>query len=329
MNGTLFHRMIIGLLLIGAGSLFLLKEFNLIEVDIGSLIGNLWPLVLIYFGSWGAFSQWKWGKGGSQWIWSLIPVVLGFYFLGQNFGVIEMSFGELIRLIIPIALIVIGLSFFFRPRKNSISYHNPYTHDGPLDPKSEMNPDKKSGKSPESDPEIKLSTPTPPDWTSQKQEWKQFKADHHKHYEHHVHEMIHQEIHQDIHTHFHSKHSKSSFIGDIHLGQDYWELEPLNISQFIGDTVLDLTKAQIPYGETRINVSSFIGDVKVLVPNDYEVGINAITSSFLGDTTVLDKRIGGLFKNTSAETPSFKEAEKKIRLVTSTFIGDVTVIRVG
>ena len=29
----------------------------------------------------------------------------------------------------------------------------------------------------------------------------------------------------------------------------------MNISHFIGDTVLDLTKAQIPAGETRLHIS--------------------------------------------------------------------------
>src|SRR5690606_2058578 len=39
---------------------------------------------------------------------------------------------------------------------------------------------------------------------------------------------------------------KSNFIGDLHVSQDYWELTPMNISHFIGDTELDLTRAVIP-----------------------------------------------------------------------------------
>ncbi|MBW7456755.1 cell wall-active antibiotics response protein LiaF [Paenibacillus sepulcri] len=123
--------------------------------------------------------------------------------------------------------------------------------------------------------------------------------------------------------------NRSGFIGDIYVGQDYWELKPMNISHFIGDTVLDLTKAQIPFGVTKINISSFIGDVKVFLPNDFEVGCNVISSAFIGDVAVLDRKEGGIFKNMNVETAYFQETDKKIKLVVSTFIGDVRVTKVG
>ncbi len=123
--------------------------------------------------------------------------------------------------------------------------------------------------------------------------------------------------------------NRSGFIGDIYVGQDYWELKPMNISHFIGDTVLDLTKAQILPGETRINISSFIGDVKVFLPNDFEIGVNVVSSAFIGDVAVLDRKEGGMFRNMNVETPYFHETDKKIKLVVSTFIGDVRVSKVG
>ncbi|QHW34959.1 cell wall-active antibiotics response protein [Paenibacillus rhizovicinus] len=123
--------------------------------------------------------------------------------------------------------------------------------------------------------------------------------------------------------------TRSGFIGDIYLGHDYWELKPMNISHFIGDTVLDLTKAQIPSGETVINISSFIGDVKVYLPNDYEIGVHVVSSAFVGDVAVLENKEGGIFKNIDVETPFFGETDKKIRLHVSTFIGDVRVTKVG
>ncbi len=102
-----------------------------------------------------------------------------------------------------------------------------------------------------------------------------------------------------------------------------------NISHFIGDTVLDLTKAQIPAGETRVHISSFIGDVKVFLPNDFEVGIHVVSSAFIGDVAVLDHKEGGIFKNMNIETPFYQDTDKKVTLVVSTFIGDVRVTKVG
>jgi lia operon protein LiaF len=122
---------------------------------------------------------------------------------------------------------------------------------------------------------------------------------------------------------------RSNFIGDIHLGHDYWELEPTNVSHFIGDTVIDLTKARIPYGETKLTVSSFIGDVKVFVPNDVQVEISVTASAFIGDMKVLDRHEGGLFRHMKYDTKHYNEAEKKISLTVSMFIGDVFIKRVG
>ncbi len=122
---------------------------------------------------------------------------------------------------------------------------------------------------------------------------------------------------------------RSGFIGDIHIGEDYWELKPLNISHFIGDTVLDLTKAHVPETETKIHISSFIGDVKVYVPNDYDIAVQVVSNAFIGDAKVLGQREGGIFTNVNIETPYYHEAEKRIKIIVSTFIGDVRVTKVG
>ncbi|MDO3408792.1 cell wall-active antibiotics response protein LiaF [Saccharibacillus sp. CPCC 101409] len=122
--------------------------------------------------------------------------------------------------------------------------------------------------------------------------------------------------------------SESNFIGDYYIGKEYFRLKPLNISHFIGDTVIDLTKAQIPYGTTRINISSFIGDVIVYVPNDPELGLRANSSSFIGDHDVLGHTRSGMVSGVN-ETQNYEECAKRIKLSASSFIGDVHVTVVG
>ncbi|OGX60604.1 MAG: hypothetical protein A2189_09230 [Paenibacillus sp. RIFOXYA1_FULL_44_5] len=121
----------------------------------------------------------------------------------------------------------------------------------------------------------------------------------------------------------------SSFIGDIYVGQDYWELVPTNVSIFIGDTVLDLTKATIAYGQTTINISCFIGDVKVLVPNDIELDVSVAVSSVIGDVNVFDRHESGMFRTVSIQSDQYSLAEKRIHIQMSTFIGAVQVKKVG
>ncbi|GAB6988385.1 cell wall-active antibiotics response protein LiaF [Paenibacillus pini] len=123
--------------------------------------------------------------------------------------------------------------------------------------------------------------------------------------------------------------NRSSFIGDIHVGREYFQLKNTNISQFIGDSVLDLTNAQIPYGETKINLSAFIGDIKVYVPHDADLGIRVNSSSFIGDMTIIGETRSGFMSNVDIKTPYYKEASKKIKINVSAFIGDIKVNRVG
>lgn len=123
--------------------------------------------------------------------------------------------------------------------------------------------------------------------------------------------------------------NKSAFIGDLYMGQEVFSLKPMNISAFIGDTVIDLTKAQIPYGETKIVISSFIGDVKVFVPEDMDLGVTVTTNSFIGDMSLLNQKRGGFLSSAQAETAHYREASKKVRVIVSVFIGDVKVNKVG
>ncbi|WP_246067464.1 cell wall-active antibiotics response protein LiaF [Paenibacillus koleovorans] len=163
-------------------------------------------------------------------------------------------------------------------------------------------------------------------WDQQKHHYKQHHERHQRHqHRHHGHQHDHQ-WHQPAGADVQHRHN---FIGDLHVGQDYWELTNMNISHFIGDTELDLTRAQIPYGETRINISAFIGDVKVYVPNDVQLEVSVTASSFLGDINVFERREGGMFRSMQAAAPAYTDAEKRVRIVVSMFIGDVRVKRVG
>ena len=113
------------------------------------------------------------------------------------------------------------------------------------------------------------------------------------------------------------------------LGQEAWELKPIQISHFIGDSVIDLTRASIPRGETTIHVTAFIGDVKIFIPNDMDVEVRVMASSFIGDMKVLDRRESGFLRNIRTQTSLYEEAEHKIIVTTSMFIGDITIKKIG
>ncbi|WP_456288255.1 cell wall-active antibiotics response protein LiaF [Paenibacillus sp. AK002] len=359
-----------GLLLIGIGVVFLLNQLDIIHVDLGYIFSTFWPVFIIWFG----LQSLIYARGGALWG-SIVPIVIGSYFLGRNLDMVHFSFGDLIKYAIPIILIGYGLQVIFKPKDHTpppsppspddFGSHRRDDYDIPEPPEARPlessldeeferrfgKPDKadKAYEEPEFESRDSHDSSKGYRWQGQqherprqeRQDRSKFRVhvdfdDNGKSYgdgseykdEHHHHQHQHQHQHHQS-WHSHDTVNKSSFIGDVHMGKDYFQLKPTNISQFIGDTVLDLTKAQIPYGETKINISAFIGDVKVFVPNDSDVGIHVTTNSFIGDMKVLEESRSGFMSNAGLESPHYREAGKKIRITVSVFIGDVKVNRVG
>ncbi|GLX65860.1 cell wall-active antibiotics response protein LiaF [Paenibacillus glycanilyticus] len=363
MNGSFLNRLLSGLIIIGIGVVFLLRQFGVVDFDIsiGDIVSNYWPVVLLWIGVHGLLAGSR--GNGSGW-WAGMMIILGFMFLGHNLEWFSWSFGDIVSYAWPIIIILVGINFLRRPRhrhqeppqfEDEWKSYNAYTdHKGevpsapPLHPDptkedgnaafEEMNEQREQQGQQRQEP---LHRTRHHDMKHQLRQQINEQKRHIREHKEQVREHI-REHHRQHRQHHRSKHgsfeywnhdpsaqSRSGFIGDIHIGQDYWELKPLNISHFIGDTIVDLTKAQIPFGETKINISSFIGDVKVYVPNDYEVGIQVISSAFVGDVKILGQKEGGMFKSINIHSPYYEETDKKIKLVVSTFIGDVRVTKVG
>lgn len=367
MRNDIWGKAFGGLMLIAVGVVFLLNQLNLWDVDLGYLFSNYWPVILIVFGLKGILIQRKldYGWGGSY-LWNLIVVVVGLVFLNNNLGWFNrIGFDDIFKFLVPVILIALGLNMLLRPKRQKKSKEpewsnptdspfQPYSsYEPPADPTASADPLNPTGRTvPPATPipPVPPATPFPPnhqhapndpneawkndfpqkpplvkDWINWKEQIKQERRQHrddrrrdwHNHHHH------------DSQSHDDGVQHKHNFIGDLHVGQDYWELRSMNISHFIGDTELDLTRAVIPYGETKINISAFIGDVKVFVPNDVQLEVSVTASSFLGDINVFERREGGMFRSMQSASPGYKDAEKRVRIVVSMFIGDVRVKRVG
>lgn len=342
MNGSMWGRLAGGFLLIALGLLFFLKQLGFISLSIGELFSTFWPLFLIYAGLTSVLIN----KGRQDGAWGLILVLIGGIFQARNLGWTPYSMREMFQFLIPVVLIIFGIKMIFG-RRSSRRHDSEYggSRDGhghghrhghwgsDWERKLEDKWDEKARKWQEkiSRREAKRGrkadwknggvypeagepgggsagyAPPPPPGGSSYERGPDY---------HYVNSYA-------------PPQNKSGFIGDVYMGQDYWELTPLNISHFIGDTSLDLTKASIPMGETRIHISAFIGDVKVFIPSDLDVEISVTTSSFIGDMNVLERREDGIMRSMNYRTPYYHEGAKKINLHVSMFIGDIVVKKMG
>ncbi|MNM78429.1 hypothetical protein D3C81_903300 [compost metagenome] len=309
MRNDIWGRFMGGLVLIGIGVIFLLNQLGITDLSIGYLFSTYWPVFLILAGITHFANG---GRRNSNLIGSLVLIVLGGYFLGRNLDLIYLSPSDFFKFFLPVALIIGGLCMLFKPSNYKSSRRDDFTTSAPATPPV---------------PPMNISEiESPLDSIFGSMEKEQAKKDHK------FNQSNHGYGHYDMGDGYSSKGepiNKSGFIGDVRIGQDYFQLKPMNISHFIGDTIIDLTKAQIPYGETKINVSAFIGDVKVFIPDDMDLGIVANSNAFIGDLKVLTQKEGGFMSSVQAESPHYGEASKKVKLVVSVFIGDVKVNMVG
>ncbi|WNR43556.1 cell wall-active antibiotics response protein LiaF [Paenibacillus roseipurpureus] len=362
MNPHMFQRMIWGLVLVSAGTLFLLNQLGVIHVDVAYMFSTYWPVILIFYGVVGFLSQRRHHWGGS--IWSLILCGVGTIFLLKNLSVTDLSIGEMFKFLVPVTLILLGLNVIFRPSKKespewsnlqkarhemrmarreerremhrmrhenhkrhwesgawqtSKPSSNPVNNDDPSSQATKVN----YGLTDEEKEVLKdIHGKYPEDhelhWKKEEQANDKCDDSHKHKYDGFVHNYNPGDV---LHRH--------GFIGDVHLGQEAWELKPIQISHFIGDSVIDLTRAAIPRGETSIHVTAFIGDVKIFIPNDMDVEVRVMASSFIGDMKVLDRRESGFLRSVRTQTSHYEEAEHKIVVTTSMFIGDITIKKIG
>ncbi|NEW08242.1 hypothetical protein GK047_19765 [Paenibacillus sp. SYP-B3998] len=360
----MFKRIIWGLILVAAGVLFLLNQMGLIEISIRYLVSTYWPVILIIYGLLGFVWQRKYHWGGS--IWCLLVSGVGTIFLLRNLNLTDLSLRDMFQYLGPAALILFGLSVIFKPgrkespnwesfkeakdrakeakyqaraarhairREQHQKHRNPWDADQWSGTKTtETRDDKPSELKRELSEEEKAVL---------KDIHGEFVSNHHTHWEQPETPKPSEEPRRAQNKYAHKYDDfvrnydsgdvlhRHGFIGDVHLGQDPWELKPLQISHFIGDSVIDLTRASIPLGETPIHITAFIGDVKIFIPNDIDVEVRVMASSFIGDMKVLDRRESGFLRNVRTQTSHYEEAERKLIVTTSMFIGDITIKRIG
>lgn len=116
---------------------------------------------------------------------------------------------------------------------------------------------------------------------------------------------------------------KSSFIGDIRLTKERFELRDMNIRNGIGDIKIDLSRAIINEGETVIVIHGLIGDIDIYVPYDLDVSVQA--SVTVGDIEVFENRQSGFNRNIFVESKEYSQSPRRIKIVLSLFIGDLDV----
>ncbi|MBI2957444.1 MAG: cell wall-active antibiotics response protein [Chloroflexi bacterium] len=132
-----------------------------------------------------------------------------------------------------------------------------------------------------------------------------------------------------LHHRFHEGQPRASDMrfGDIRIGDTEWDLHDMETGMAAGQLRLDLGKARIPPGETRIKVKGGMGKIDILVPADLAVAIQGEVGA--GAVNLLGQKSDGVGRQFSYASPGYDTAEKKVRLDISLVVGEAVISRAG
>lgn len=120
------------------------------------------------------------------------------------------------------------------------------------------------------------------------------------------------------------KRRKQKWLGSEHIGEQVYEWNDINLSIFMGDSLIDLGNTLLPDEENVILIRKGIGQTKVIVPMG--VGV-AIQHSVLQGNLTFDLENYRLSNEViTLHSKDFDTATRKIKIISNTLLGDFEVI---
>lgn len=124
----------------------------------------------------------------------------------------------------------------------------------------------------------------------------------------------------------HDDKARWRLIGDLSIGSSPWVLHDLQLWNGIGDVRVNLATAHIEDGTYAISVRGWIGQVRILVPE--ELAIRVVGDVSVGSLVVLSEKHEGTARSLDIEEPTFATAAKRCVIDIDLRVGDVEVKRV-
>jgi len=282
------RRAFFGLLIVAIGVLYLLKQMGVFHFGAVWLSGPvLWPWVMVLLGGLGLK---EFGRGRIPWT-SLFFIVLGVFWSLQATGYFlwlnRVGSGTLFW---SLVIIFVGASLIF-PKRWRASW-------GPV---TIVMGDKRSRRggldSAGSDRFDGIWGPWKPRRTR-----------------------------QDGSTRSRGGMSDHRWIGDLSIGRQPWVLKNLDLWNGIGDVRLNLATAHVESGNYEIEIRGVIGDVRVLVPENLAVRVEAQVG--VGEVQVFGESESGARRMVEMEDVGYATADRRCEINIALRIGDIEVVRV-
>ncbi len=125
-------------------------------------------------------------------------------------------------------------------------------------------------------------------------------------------------------AHSSGKGGRFTFMGGSNVGgAESWKLDSGSYFAFMGGIEIDLTNAEVPEGETVLDLTAVMGGIEVKIPKDLAVIYEG--SAVMGGVTFIDQEDGGIVGGRSAEYNITESASRKVRIQARAIMGGVEI----
>ncbi|RKP56082.1 hypothetical protein D7Z26_05370 [Cohnella endophytica] len=117
--------------------------------------------------------------------------------------------------------------------------------------------------------------------------------------------------------------SKHRLFLNMRLDEQSWVLQSMSFWHAIGEIRMDMSLAVPEDKETTIVLQGLIGDLDLIVPDDYGIQVDA--SALIGQVSFRQIKEGGLFHRLSWRSPNYDQCETRLKLQLFYLVGDIKI----
>ncbi|MCD9023875.1 cell wall-active antibiotics response protein LiaF [Cohnella silvisoli] len=117
--------------------------------------------------------------------------------------------------------------------------------------------------------------------------------------------------------------NKHKVFLNMRLDEQSWVLHSMSFWHAIGEIRMDMSLAVPEDKETTIVLQGLVGDLDLIVPDDY--GLQVEASVLLGQISFKQMKEGGMFHRLSWRSPNYEDCEQKLKLQLFYLVGDIKI----
>jgi len=117
---------------------------------------------------------------------------------------------------------------------------------------------------------------------------------------------------------------RQKWMGNTSIGSDVYEWDDVNLTVFMGDTIIDLGNTLLPKEENIILIRKGFGKTRVIVP--LGIGVAVHHSTIKGQLLFNEDEIDLTNETVKLYSRDYDETNRKIKIVSNSLLGDLEVI---